>query len=553
MKKKIVSALLTLVMVVTMLTAMCPGVLATQIEVPQPVKLEVGKTYTNEVLGTITKDTDVALNETTFSANGITITATVSEDKKSIALSYSGTLEANEGFEIPVIYYNGIDIENPQKYYVTFTVKQPKVEVEVPVISSYEPASLEFTNKQTDDVVKFTVSATGNGTIVYCWYVDGAKVLEGEKDSSFTLVPEDMTIDKHYIVCEIINKVQDGDTIISKSISKEWAVTIEEGDAPKITGEPTSGKIDGTGSASFTVNATGEDLKYQWFMISGSKKEKVVDGAYGAIVYSGATTSTLTVKCTMAPKDASTKFICEVTSGSGLMTPTGEYSLKITEDPNAGKVQKIEIVRGPSKTSYIVGETLDEEGLKIKVTTGKDEEEITTGFVCSPAYLDEEGTQTITVSYGGKTTTFTVTVDKAPHEHEWSEWKVDNSTPVKVYRECVGGDDCTAKESLSKDTFMIQYPTIAAELGLTKDDNTETETDSEPEVDVPVENEPTEETEDNETNEKDDNKKDDKKKNGNGVLWAIIIIALILLAAVICYYFLVYRKPYKKPTNNNKK
>ncbi|MBQ4040380.1 MAG: hypothetical protein IJC91_04500, partial [Oscillospiraceae bacterium] len=150
MKKKIVSALLTLVMVVTMLTAMCPGVLAAQ-----TVELEVGKAYTNEVLEPIPnkEGTDVALNETTFSANGITITATVSEDKKSIALSYSGTPETNEGFEIPVIYYNGIDIENPQKYYVTFTVKQHKVEVEVPVISSYEPAGLEFTKKQTDDAV----------------------------------------------------------------------------------------------------------------------------------------------------------------------------------------------------------------------------------------------------------------------------------------------------------------------------------------------------------------------------------------------------------------
>lgn len=539
MKKKIVSALLTLVMVVTMLTAMCPGVLAAQ-----TVELEVGKTYTNEALEPIIEETDVALNNTTFSANGITITATVSEGKKSIALSYSGTPETNGEFVISVIYYNGVDIENPQKYNVTFNAVLPVVEVEVPVISSYEPASLAFVKKQTDDAVTFKVAATGNGEISYRWRVDGIEVASG---STFTIVPEDMTVDAHTVECVISNTLDN----TSKHDTVKWAVTIEEGDAPKITGEPTSGKIDGTGSASFKVNATGEDLKYQWFMISGSKKEKVVDGAYGAIVYSGATTSTLTVKCTMAPKDASTKFICEVTSGSGLMTPTGEYSLKITEDPNAGKVQKIEIVRGPSKTSYIVGETLDEEGLKIKVTTGKDEEEITTGFVCSPAYLDEEGTQTITVSYGGKTTTFTVTVDKAPHEHEWSEWKVDNSTPVKVYRECVGGDDCTAKESLSKDTFMIQYPTIAAELGLTKEDNTET--DSEPEVNAPVENEPTEETEDKETNEKDDNKKDDKKKNGNGVLWAIIIIALILLAAVICYYFLVYRKPYKKPTNNNKK
>jgi len=541
MKKKIVSALLTLVMAVTMLTAMCPGVLAAQ-----TVELEVGKTYTNEALEPIIEETDVALNDTTFSANGITITATVSENKKTISLSYSGTPETSGEIVIPVIYYNGIDIENPQKYNVTFNAILPKVEVEVPVISSYEPAGLEFTKKQTDDAVRFKVEATGNGTVTYRWSVDGVEVASG---GTFTIVPEDMTVDVHTVECVISNTLEN----TSKLDTVTWKVTIEEGDAPKITGEPTSGKIDGTGSASFTVTATGEDLKYQWYMIAGGSKEKVVDGTYGAISYSGATTSTLTVKCTMAPKDASTKFICEVTAGNGLMTPTGEYALKITEDPNAGKVQKIEIVKGPNKTSYVVGETLDEEGIKIKVTTGKDEEEITAGFVCSPAFLDEEGTQTITVSYGGKTTTFTVTVDKAPHEHEWSEWKVDNSTPVKVYRVCIAGDDCEAKESLSKDTFIVQYPTLAGELGLTRDDNTETdtETESEPETNAPVTNEPVEE--EPETNEKDDGKKDDKKKSGNGILWAIIIIALILLAAVIFYYFKIYRKPYKKPTNNNRK
>ena len=541
MKKKLLSALLTVIMVMTMLTAMCPGVLAAQ-----TVELEAGKTYSNVALESIIEETDVALKNATFSANGITITATVSDGKK-IMLSYSGTVETNEDFTISVIYYNGIDIENPQKHNVTFTVKQPAVEAEMPTISSAEPSGKDITKKQTDNAVTFKVSATGNGEISYRWRVDGVEVSAG---SSFTIVPEDMTVDKHTVECVVSNTI--GNT--SKHDTVKWNVTIEEGDAPKIKSEATSGKIDGTGSVSFNVTAEGDSLKYQWFMVSGSKREKVVDGTYGAIEYSGATTNTLTVKCTMAPKDASTKFVCEVTSGSGLMTSTAEYVLKITEDPNASKVQSIEIVRKPDKTTYMVGETLEEAGMKIKVVTGKGEEERTTGFVCSPAFLDEEGTQTITVSYGGKTTTFTVEVAAAPHEHEWSSWKVDNTTPVKVYRECIGGDDCPAKEVLSKDTFMVQYPTIAAELGLTMSDDkvdaeTDTETESAPfDTDVPEE-----ETEEPEVNKENDKKKDEKKKGGNGILWTIIIIAIILLAAVIFYYFKFYRKPYKKPTNNNKK
>ena len=42
-----------------------------------------------------------------------------------------------------------------------------------------------------------------------------------------------------------------------------------------------------------------------------------------------------------------------------------------------------------------------------------DEEDVTTGFTCSPTTLNKEGTQAITVTYGGKSTSFTVKVSKA--------------------------------------------------------------------------------------------------------------------------------------------
>lgn len=71
----------------------------------------------------------------------------------------------------------------------------------------------------------------------------------------------------------------------------------------------------------------------------------------------------------------------------------------------------ISIKTKPSKTNYYTGETLNTSGLVLNLaynngTTGT----ATSGFTCSPSTLSASGTQTITVSYGGKTTAFTVNV-----------------------------------------------------------------------------------------------------------------------------------------------
>ena len=79
----------------------------------------------------------------------------------------------------------------------------------------------------------------------------------------------------------------------------------------------------------------------------------------------------------------------------------------------ASSADSIEIVTNPTKVKYIVGDSLNTSGLKIKVTNlDGTTEEITKGFTCSPTKLNKVGTQTITVSYEGETITFTVTVQE---------------------------------------------------------------------------------------------------------------------------------------------
>ncbi len=69
------------------------------------------------------------------------------------------------------------------------------------------------------------------------------------------------------------------------------------------------------------------------------------------------------------------------------------------------------IVSLPLKQNYCVGEKLDVKGLVVGVSypDGKSEN-IDEGFGCSPEYLNEAGTQTVTITYGNSTTEFTVNV-----------------------------------------------------------------------------------------------------------------------------------------------
>lgn len=112
----------------------------------------------------------------------------------------------------------------------------------------------------------------------------------------------------------------------------------------------------------------------------------------------------------------------------------------------------ISVKEMPQKTSYKVGETLNTTGLKLEaVYSDGTKEEVTSGFTCTPTKLTTEGTQTITVNYEGKTTTFKVTVEKVSEETEEvlteessyeiggaiSAWHIENiqpNTSIKTFK-----------------------------------------------------------------------------------------------------------------------
>ena len=91
-------------------------------------------------------------------------------------------------------------------------------------------------------------------------------------------------------------------------------------------------------------------------------------------------------------------------------TPIAAYSTSVYSKWEPA-TSSITIVSAPVKQNYYVGEKLNTTGLKIGVTyLDGSSETLESGFVCTPARLTQQGTQTVTVSYGGSTAQFTVTV-----------------------------------------------------------------------------------------------------------------------------------------------
>jgi len=93
-------------------------------------------------------------------------------------------------------------------------------------------------------------------------------------------------------------------------------------------------------------------------------------------------------------------------------------NVALTVSNGAVSITSVSIKSNPTKTSYYVGETLNTSGLTLTaIYNDGSTKTITSGFTCTPTALTSAGTKTIAVSYSGKTTTFTVKVEKKPTEY----------------------------------------------------------------------------------------------------------------------------------------
>lgn len=118
--------------------------------------------------------------------------------------------------------------------------------------------------------------------------------------------------------------------------------------------------------------------------------------------------------------EVSTGFSCSPTilDKEGIQTVTVYYSGKsctfeVKVAPAKEEIRSLSVLAQPGKLIYTVGEALDTAGLVLHVETNFETRDVVDGFTCSPTVMSKAGTQEITVSYLGKTCTFTVTVNAA--------------------------------------------------------------------------------------------------------------------------------------------
>lgn len=86
---------------------------------------------------------------------------------------------------------------------------------------------------------------------------------------------------------------------------------------------------------------------------------------------------------------------------------TDTFDVTVSE----GEISSIEVETNPNKTSYFTGEQLDTTGLTVKVNYANNSSKIITdGFTVSGFDSQTAGSNTLTVTYNNKTTTFDVTI-----------------------------------------------------------------------------------------------------------------------------------------------
>lgn len=254
----------------------------------------------------------------------------------------------------------------------------------LPAIPRYTVQDLEcFVGE--DARIRVQAGTDDSGTLSYQWYsntikdnVDGEK-LEGKTEGELAVNTE--FVGPAYFYCVITNN----NNGLSETVTTP-VVTVNVVE-PSIT--------------SLAISALPTKLEYT------EGDELDTSGLTLSVHYSNGMVVSENEGFTVSP----TK-LTEV----GTQTITVSYQNNTVTFPVIVKEEKevteaIAVTALPAKREYRQGERLDTTGLALEAITNKGRRvPITSGFTCSPEVLSLSGIQTVTVSYEGKSTSFTVTV-----------------------------------------------------------------------------------------------------------------------------------------------
>lgn len=180
-------------------------------------------------------------------------------------------------------------------------------------------------------------------------------------------------------------------TVSYEGFTDTFTVTVK---TPSITLSSSSKTMSVGDTSTITATTTPSGQTVTW--TSSNTGVATVSG--GTITAKTAGTATITAKFTYNGITYSKTCSVTVTSASN-PEPT---------------LSSISIATKPTKTTYEIGESLNTSGLTLRLTySDGSTETVSSGFTTSGFSSTTDGTKTVTVSYGGKTTSFTVTVNAA--------------------------------------------------------------------------------------------------------------------------------------------
>ena len=504
MKKRLFSAAFALLLLLSI--PVC-ALATTTFPAPRPV--EVGQRL-DHLLATVSADSEVSAVERTL-PTGVNLDVVSRDTEKDIYLRGTPTEVGN--------YNCVIKVSGSGDLMCNVEVTPP-----VPHIQTGGSVICSINDKTT---VSVSASVSDGGRLSYRWYQSttnstaGATAISGAVSDSLTV--DTSTVGTMYYFCVVTNT------------SGGYSVSATSGIIPVTVKELTPDSVSVKTLPTKTVYTVGDRLD--------------TTGLTLEVLYNNGSTAVVREGFTVYPTRL---------AAAGAQTVEVEYkgmtcAFTVTVEQPEEQIEGIGVLTLPTKTEYAVGEELDTAGLSIRVYTNNGHRDVYTGLECSPSSFDKPGTQSVTVSYGGKTCTFSVTVkaevkpvslsvDKLPTKTEYTVGdKLDVSgltlretDSSGAFREITQGFDYTPKtlDKAGRQEISVTYGDLSCRFTVTVKEKSGVTTEAPQSSQQP---EPSEEPENPESPSA-------EPGTAKTVMAIVLIIAIIALAGSLVYMIVVKRR-----------
>jgi len=208
--------------------------------------------------------------------------------------------------------------------------------------------------------------------------------------------------------------------------------------APAITQQPVSHAVASGETITLSAEAYGQRLSYQWYYAApGAKKFTPVGG------------DSIELTMTVDKSTAKGRVYCLVTDILGQTAKTNTVTLR-----NPAKSTGIRLSQLPYTREYDMRQELRTRGLEVMLTFDDGSEEAVVDYIVSGYNSAVGGVQTITVTYGDYTETFTVTVNEEKLNFTNTQEKIEISAPEGA----VEGNVELVVEKVYQETQLPELP-----------------------------------------------------------------------------------------------